>query len=198
MKTRAFAITAALLAAVLVTSGTPAFAGSVHLTGSLSADSLQATGPHQSIGSFTGASQPPFAGVGWEVIIGKVGFGGEYDVNFTRMAPGSWWLDWYAQPLFLSWHPFRNGSVLDPFAQAGLGSAGRVFIDQWTGDAASNLLISIFPFVAAGLSLDLSGFLLSGKVSYVPFTTPPPATVFSSYPLGNIQATLSAGIAIDW
>jgi hypothetical protein len=28
--------------------------------------------------------------------------------------------------------------------------------------------------------------------------TPPPATVFSNYPLGSVQVTLSAGIALDW
>lgn len=59
-------------------------------------------------------------------------------------------------------------------------------------------MISIFPFVAGGLSLDLSGFLLSGKVSCVPFMTPPPASAFDNYPLGNFQVTLGAGIAIDW
>jgi len=198
MKTRALAMMVVLLTGILAAIGVPASAGSVHLTGSLSADSLQRLGPPQSINSFTGPSQPPFAGVGWEVIVGRVGLGGEYDVNFTRSAPGSWWVDWYAQPLFLSWHPFRTGSVVDPFAQAGLGSAGRVFIDQWTGSAADNMLISIFPFVAGGLSLDLDGFLVSGKVSYAPFMTPPPATAFSNYPMGNFQVTLGAGIAIDW
>jgi hypothetical protein len=74
-----------------------------------------------------------------------------------------------------------------------------VYLQEWPESAVSdNLYISIYPFVAAGLGLDLSGFLLSGKVSYAPFMSAPPASPISSYPLGNIQVTLSAGIAIDW
>lgn len=89
MKTRTFPMTVALLTGALAAIGLPAFAGSVHLTGSLSADNLQRSGSPQTIDSFASPSQPPFAGVGWEVIIGRVGFGGEYDANFTRNAPGA-------------------------------------------------------------------------------------------------------------
>ncbi len=191
MKTGALAVTATILAAALALSAGPAFAGSARLTGNYST-------ARQSIDAFAGPSQPPFCGVGWELVLGRVGLGGEYDVSFTRPVQGAWWLDWYTQPLFVSWHPFRTGSVVDPFVQAGVGCAGRVFIDEWTGSAASNLQLSIFPFVAGGLALDLSGFLLSGKVAYVPFMTAPPATVFSAYPLGNVQVTIAAGIAVDW
>ena len=152
----------------------------------------------QIIDTFSSPGQPPFGGVGWEVIIGRVGFGGEYGASFSRTSQGPWWVDWMTQPLFLSYHPFRSGYFLDPFIQAGVGCAGRVYLDQWTGDATGNLYLSIYPFVAAGLSLDLSGFLVSGKVSYAPFMTSPPAPSISSYPLGNVQVTLAAGIAIDW
>ncbi len=198
MKTRAFTITVAILAATLGAIGAPGFAGSLHLTGGVSTDYLRGPNAQQIIDSFASPSQPPFSGVGWEVIIGKVGFGGEYDASFIRAGQGTWWVDWYAQPLFLSWHPFRAGSVLDPFVQAGLGSAGRAFVGDWAGNLSSNLYISIFPFVAGGLALDLSGFLLSGKVSYAPFMSPPPGTVFNDYPPGNVQVTFAAGIAIDW
>ncbi len=198
MKTRVFTITVAILAATLGGVGAPAFAGSFHLTGGVSADYLRGPDAQQIIDSFASPSQPPFSGVGWEVIIGKVGFGGEYDANFIRSSQGTWWVDWYTQPLFVSWHPFRTGSVLDPFVQAGLGSAGRAFMGQWMGSVSDNMRISVFPFVAGGLALDLSGVLLSGKVSYAPFMSPPPGTAFSDYPLGNVQVTLGAGIAIDW
>jgi hypothetical protein len=70
----AFALAIALVS-------TPTFANSVHLTGNLQADYLKAA--HQIIGTFTSPDQPPFAGVGWEVIIGKVGFGG----TTTRISP---------------------------------------------------------------------------------------------------------------
>ena len=199
MRTRIFAITAAIVASVLAATGTSGFANSVHLTGGLSADYLRGPSARQIIDSFTGPSQSPFTGFGWEVIIDRVGFGGEYDVDFTRTTQGLWWLDWYSQPLFLSYHPFKTrATVLDPFVQAGLGSAGRVFMGEWTGNPATNLYLSLFPFIAGGLSLDLSGFLLSGKVSYAPFMTPAPATSFNEYPLGNVQVTFSAGIALDW
>ncbi|MGA2766030.1 MAG: hypothetical protein ABSG17_22035 [Spirochaetia bacterium] len=199
MRTRAFILPVAFFAVIILAAiGAPAFAGSVHLTGSLSADFLKGPSAQQIIDSFTSTGQPPFSGFGWEVIIGKVGLGGEYDASFFRTTTGAWWLDWYSQPLFLSYHFFRTGYFLDPFLQAGLGGAGRVHLDEWTGSDASNLYISIFPFIAGGLSLDLSGLLLSGKVSYAPFMTPPPATVFSNSPLGSVQVTLSAGIALDW
>ncbi len=199
MRFRASAITAATFALAIAAIGTPVFAGSVHLTGNLQADFLKGPSAHQIIDTFTSPGQPPFAGVGWEVIIDRVGFGGDYSASFTRTPMGSWWLDWLAQPLFLSYHFFRSGHTLDPFVQAGVGCAGRVYLQDWPQTQVSdNLSISIFPFVAAGLGLDLSGLLVSAKMSYAPFMSAPPASPISSYPLGNVQMTLSAGIAIDW
>jgi hypothetical protein len=140
----------------------------------------------QIIDTFTSPDQPPFAGVGWEVIIGKVGFGGEYDADFTRTPQGTWWLDWITQPLFLSYHFFRTSYFFDPFIQAGVGCAGRVYLQQWPESGiSSDLFISIYPFVAAGLGLDLSGFLLSTKVSYAPFMSAPPASPITAYPWGT-------------
>jgi hypothetical protein len=199
MRFRSSAITVATFALAIAAIGTPVFAGSVHLTGNLQADYLKGPSAQQIIDTFTSPGQPPFCGVGWEVIIGKVGFGGDYSASFTKTPMGSWWLDWLAQPLFLSYHFFRSGYTLDPFVQAGLGCAGRVYLQDWPETQVSNnLFISIFPFIAAGLGLDLNGFLLSAKMSYAPFMSAPPASPISSYPLGNVLVTLSAGIAIDW
>lgn len=203
MKIRAHALPAAAVAAtfvvlILAAAGSPCFAGSVHLTGSLSADFLSGTSTQGIIGTFASPDQPLFGGVGWEVILGRVGFGGEYLASFLRAADSTWWLDWYAQPLFLSFHPLRSGFTLDPFVQAGLGCSGRVFLHHWSGSPYSNLYLSIFPFVAAGLSLNLDGFLIGTKVSYAPFMTPPPATSFQNSPLGPVQVTVSAGVALDW
>jgi len=199
MRTRASAIAAATFALAISALSAPVFAGSVHLTGNLQADYLKGPNAQQIIDSFTSPGQSPFAGVGWEVIIGKVGFGGQYGASFTRTPQGTWWLDWDAQPLFLGYHFFRTGYFLDPFVQAGLGCAGRVYLEDWPRSALSNnLFISIYPFVAAGLGLDLSGFLVSARVSYAPFMSAPPASPITAYPLGNVQVTLSAGIAIDW
>lgn len=199
MRFRALAITAATFAVAIAAIGTPVFAGSVHLTGNLQADFLKGPTAQQIIDTFTTPGQPPFGGVGWEVIIGRVGFGGDYSAAFTRTPQGTWWLDWITQPLFLSYHFFRTGYFLDPFVQAGMGCAGRVYLQEWLESAVgNNLYISIYPFVAAGLALDLSGFLVQGKMSYAPYMTPPPASPISSYPLGSVQVTLSAGIALNW
>ena len=178
---------------------TPVFAGSVHLTGNLQADYFKGPGAQQSISSFPDPGQPPFCGLGWEVVIDKVGFGGDYSAAFTKTPQQTWWLDWLAQPIFLSYHFFRSGYTLDPFLQAGVGCAGRVYLQAWPKTAISNnLFISIFPFVAAGLGLDLGGFLLSAKASYAPFMSAPPGSPITSYPLGNVLVTFSAGAAIDW
>jgi len=203
MKSRASALPVAAVAAAIslvitAAAAAPCAAGSVHLTGSLSQDFLRGTSAQTIIGTFTGPEQPRFAGLGWEVILGKVGFGGDYMASFLRAPDTQWWLDWYAQPLFLSFHPLRRGFALDPFVQAGLGSAGRVLLHRWTGTPDSNLFLSVFPFVAGGLDLNLDGFLIGAKVSYAPFMTPPPATAFDNAPIGQIQATVSVGIALDW
>jgi len=199
MKFRASAITAATFAFAVAALGTPTFAGSVHLTGNLQEDFPKGTSGQQIIDSFASPDQPPFSGVGWEVIIGKVGIGGDYGAVFTRTPRDTWWLDWIAQPLFLSYHFLRTGYFLDPFVQAGLGCAGRVYLQEWPETAvSSNLFISIYPFVAAGIGLDLSGLLVSTKVSYAPFMSAPPASPIYAYPLGNFQVTVSAGVALDW
>lgn len=199
MKLRASAITAAAFAFALAAFGTPGFAGSVHLTGNLQADFLKSPSGQQIIDSFVGPDQPPFAGVGWEVIVGKVSIGGDYSAVFTRTPQSTWWLDWITQPLFLGYHFFKSGYFLDPFVQAGIGCAGRVYLQDWPETAVSNnLFISIYPFLAAGIGLDLSGFLVSTKVSYAPFMSAPPASPISAYPLGSVQVTVSAGVALDW
>jgi hypothetical protein len=193
MKTKALAMLIALAC-----SSTPCFAGSVHLTGNLGSDFSKGPTAQQVISTFTDPAQQPYGGFGWEVVLGKMGFGGDYSVSFFRNDASQWWLDWYGQPLFISFHPLRSRMLLDPYLQAGLGSAGRVFLGEWSGPAPSNLYLSIFPFAAAGLSLNLEGFLVGAKVSYAPFLTPPPATGFSNAPIGNIQVTLSVGVALGW
>jgi len=193
MKTRTLAILI-----VLAAFAAPCFAGSVHLAGNLGANFFKGPTAQQVVNTFADPEQPLFGGFGWEVILGKLGFGGDYSVDFFRTPLSQWWLDWYGQAFFLSFHPLKSRILFDPFLQVGLGSAGRVFLGAWTGPAPANLSLSLFPFVAGGVSLNLDGFLLGAKVSYAPFLTPPPATDFANAPIGNIQVTLSAGIALGW
>jgi hypothetical protein len=187
-----------VLTLALAGLGVPCFGGAVHLTGSLAADFLTTPSAEQIINTFAVGSQPLLCGVGWEVVLNRIGFGGDYLVNFFRHPGSDWWLDWYGQAFYLSYHLFGAHALVDPFLQVGLGCAGRVHLADWTGPATENLLLSLFPFVSAGVAFNLDGLLLAGKVSWTPFVMPPPVTDFANYPLGKLQVTLSAGLSLGW
>jgi hypothetical protein len=178
--------------------GMPCAASAVHLTGNFSADFLGSASASQSVAALAIGSQPLFWGVGWEVIIGKVGFGGDYMVSFFRDSTPQWWLDWYAPALYISYHPIGANSSLDPFFEAGVGSAGQVMLARRPPVGSTNLSLALFPFVAAGLSLDLDGLLLGAKLAYTPAISPIPATEIPRYPLGSLQVTVTAGISLGW
>ena len=198
MRFMASATTAAAFTLAIALVSTPTFANSVHLTGNLQADYMKGPTAQQIIDTFTSPDQPPFAGVGWEVIIGKVGFGGEYDADFTRTPQGTWWLDWITQPLFLSYHFFRTSYFFDPFIQAGVGCAGGVYPQQWPeSEISSDLLISIYPLLAlASLSISAAFSFrlrclmrrLGRRRLHHPLRPTP----------WGVQMTVSDGIAIDW
>jgi hypothetical protein len=175
------------LVLALALFGAPAFAGVVRLTGNLSADIRGNSSDGQSVNTFTVAGQPLF----W-------GFGGDYGVSFFRDAGTQWWMDWCAPALFLSYHPLGAKSFLDPFFQVGVGSAGRVMLARRPLRAPDGLELSLFPFVAAGLAVNLDGLLLAAKAAYTPVTTPIPATDIPGRPLGTLQVTLSAGVSFGW
>jgi hypothetical protein len=187
-----------VLALVLVALSSPGFAGAVHLTGDLSADFLGAASAEQIISAFSVGNQPLFAGFGWEVILDRVGFGGDLMVNFFRDTAGSWWLDWYAPALYLSFHPLGANWILDPFIQVGAGCAGQVLLDRTCMPDNPNLSLSLFPFVAAGLALNLDGLLLSAKAAYTPYKAPVPVTSIPAMDLGLLQVSLSAGLSLGW
>jgi len=123
-------------------------------------------------------------------------------VSFSQDAGAHWWLDWNAPALFVAFHPLPGRSFLDPFVQMGVGSAGRVFLDQqppYGGPGSrQDLSLSLFPFVGAGLSLNLDGFLLSMKGVYTPYASAVPATDIPAYPMGKFQVTVSGGVSIGW
>ena len=182
-----------VLVLVLSALGMPCFAGAVHLTGSLSADFLGDTSTQQIINTFAVGDQPLFWGPGWEVILDRAGFGGDYQVSFWQDADTQWWLDWYAPALFLSFHPFGGTAFLDPFLAVGIGTAGRVALSpRGMGMGHMNPgfqdlpYLSIFPFAAAGLSLNLDGLLIGAKFTYTPAQLPVP-TGLPPYPLGKFQ-----------
>ena len=191
-----------VLVLALAALGMPCYAGAVHLTGIVSADFLGGNSPSQIINNFTTGDQPLFWGFGWEVIVDHFGFGGDYMVSFFQDAGQNWWLDWHAPAIFLSFHPLGGRSFLDPFFQAGVGSSGRVFLGQQTVSTgpgpAQDLSLSLFPFVGAGLALNLENVLLSAKVVYIPYLSQVPATDIPGYPMRRFQVTMSAGISLGW
>lgn len=186
------------LVLTLAALSAPCFASAVHLTGNLSADFFQVTSADQIIATFSGSDQSILWGFGWEVILDRLGFGGDYNVRFFQDTTSAWWLDWVVPVLFMSYHPFGSNRILDPFLQVGFGSAGRVNIDGGEGRYADNLYLSLFPFIAAGLALNLDGLLLSAKAAYTPYNGEIPAADIAAYPLGKLQVTLSAGLCIGW
>jgi hypothetical protein len=191
--------TALVLTFVLTVLGAPCFASAVHVTGNLTADFALGTSAPQIISAFTGGSQPVLWGFGWEVILGRMGFGGDYEVNFYRDPDSAWWLDWFAPALYLSLHPLGANRFLDPFVQVGVGNAGRVYLEGVPVPPFSDrLLLSLFPFVAAGLGVNIDGLLVSAKVAYTPWNGEIPVTSIPLYPLGTLQVTLTAGLSLGW
>jgi hypothetical protein len=189
---------ACVLALALVPAAMP-FAGAVHLTTDISADFLQGTSAPQIIATFGAADQPLLWGLGWEVIPGRIGFGGGYQVSFSQDAGAGWWLDWYAPALYLSVHPVGARRFLDPFLEAGMGCAGRVFLSGMsTSVPGQSLSIALFPFAAGGLSLNLDGLLVGAKVIFTPYKVRIPVTSIAAYPLGSFQAMFSAGVSLGW
>ena len=193
MKLKAFVLALALLPAAIP------FAGAVHLTTDLSADFLQGTSGQQIITTFAVADQPLLWGFGWEVIPGRMGFGGDYQVSFSQDASAGWWLDWYAPALYLSWHPVGGRQFLDPFLEVGMGCAGRVSISAPPEAVFSrSLYLALFPFVAGGLSLNLDGLMVGAKVACTPYKAQIPVTSIPMDPLGTFQVTLTAGVSLGW
>jgi hypothetical protein len=186
------------LVKTLAALGVPCFASAVHLTADVSANFLGGSPTQQIVNTFSIGDQPLFWGLGWEVILGRVGLGGDYMVDFFKDSGSQWWLDWYAPALYLSFHPIGANHFIDPFIQAGIGSAGRVLLRHMSMNPGGNLMISIFPYVAGGLSFNLDGLLLGLKATYTPLHAEIPVTYIPAYPLGTFQVALSAGFSIGW
>lgn len=160
-----------------------------------------------------------FWGPQMEIIVDRVGFGWHTLVNFDHRETGftdpayDWTLDWLGD-FFVSYHFFGGGSFLDPFVELGFGNAGRVDLGDESGywaeidgawkyevapwdpteEAVQNL--ALYPYVGAGLALDLGGLLVGARLAYRPTVLPIPATQFEVYPLTNFQVGLFGGIAL--
>lgn len=195
LKTKRIVIAAVLVAVV---AGTGFAQTRVLLTGDAVANFEQRPTASEVVDSFATANQPLYWGFGFEVVHRHLGFGGLYTVNFVRSSPSDWWLDWYGEAFYLSYHLFRHRTLIDPFLSLGLGSAGRV----WLGPAPAStmagapLLLSVFPVVSAGLGVNLDGLYFGGKLSYLPVVAPPPVSPFDNVPLGRFLFTASFGLSL--
>ena len=187
-----------LIAALFVAATTAGFSETqVRLTGQISLDFAQRPSVKEATDAFGDNQELLMWGPGWEVIIDHISLGGNYLVNFFRDDTQDWWLDYYSEPLYVGYHLLGARSFVDPFVQVGIGSAGRVYLEDEKEPVGHDpLYLSIFPFVSGGLAVDLDGFVIGGRWAYYPTITPPPATDFDNYPLDNFQVSFFAGIAI--
>lgn len=165
----------------------------VDLTAVISKDFAVSPSLDQAVGALQ--AQTPLGGFGWEVIFGHIGIGGSYAVDFHKDAPSAWWLDWESQALYASFHILGCKSFIDPFVDAGIGCAGRVFLGP-SADAGSALALTIYPFVSAGAALELNGLRVGAKLSYALGQSAIPVTEIPEYPLGNFQLSAFAGFSI--
>jgi len=144
------------------------------------------------------------SGLYWEVLLDHVGFGMTYLVDFqSQESPYPqldylWFADWVGS-FDLRYHFFED-FFLDPFLEAGLGSAGRVDISSYREHelpaAESPLELSIFGQVGGGLALRLSGLHVGARLLWRVFNEIPPATQFDPYPLKGFRFDLFGGFSL--
>ena len=144
------------------------------------------------------------SGLYWEVLRDHVGFGMTYLVDFQRLdSPYPemqylWFVDWVGS-FDLRYHFFED-FFLDPFLEAGLGSAGRVDISSYEENGLPGvedpLELSVFGQVGGGLAFRLSGLHLGARLLYRVFNDVPPATEFQPYPLKGFRFDLFGGFSL--
>ena len=144
------------------------------------------------------------SGLYWEVLRDHLGFGMTYLVDFQRLdSPYPemeylWFVDWVGS-FDLRYHFFED-FFLDPFLEAGLGSAGRVDISSYEENGLPGvedpLQLSVFGQVGGGLAFRLSGLHLGARLLYRVFNNVPPATEFQPYPLKGFRFDLFGGFSL--
>jgi len=144
------------------------------------------------------------SGLYWEVLPGHLGFGMTYLVDFQKQASPYpqldylWFVDWVGS-FDLRYH-FLTDFFLDPFLEAGLGSAGRADITAYEqhglAGAENPLQLSLFAQVGAGLALRLPGLHVGTRLLWRPVNEVPPATQFQPYPLKNFRVDVFGGFSL--
>lgn len=152
----------------------------------------------------------PIYGMVWEVIFNNLGLGGHYGVNFDKIVDNGiteeWVMDWKGD-MFLSYHLFGKKTLIDPFAEIGVGNAGRVNIkvDEHTDKCRYNhdydceheesnvTNMSLYSYTSVGLAVNLSDLIIGAKVNYLNGVMEIPATNFKNYPMENLTFTIFTG-----
>jgi hypothetical protein len=193
----------------------------IFLTGLLLAASIGAFGENVRIGAAVGAemlTRPTYeaiqrefdegtnllSGLYWEVLMDHVGLGMTYLVDFQKLESPYpqleylWYLDWVGS-LDLRYH-FFEAFFLDPFLEAGVGSAGRVDISAYEENGLPGvedpLELSLFGQVGGGLALRFSCLHVGARLLWRVFNEIPPATQFQPYPLKSFRFELFGGFSL--
>jgi hypothetical protein len=172
------------------------FAGTrVRLTGVVCSEFMDVPGSTEKDAVFFNPEQS-YWGFGWEVICGHYGLGGSYCTDFERDAGRQWNVEWYSEVIYMSYHFFQTGWIVDPFVHVGLGNAGSVFLSDDDNNIRDRLLLTIFPVLGAGITCERDGFCAGLSINYTPLMSPVPVTDFDVYPIKNVQAVIFCGVAI--
>ena len=135
---------------------------------------------------------------------GKLGFGltsllGYNKVDVAAPVYKERWLD-YITSLDLRFHFLGPRAFLDPFVEAGFGTAGRSDVTDYEAvGAGSNDFtptnLSLFGQVGGGLAVKLAIFQLGARFDWRFWNGAVPGTSFDPYPLKNFSVALFGGLA---
>ena len=160
-------------------------------------------------------------GLYWEVLIDKVGFGMRYLGRFDAVGydstdlreTDSWWIDWKGD-LFISYHLFEQRSLLDPFVQYGIGSAGRSSLEsdghyevdkagdyryvsyEERGDEARVTHLALYQYLAGGLAVNLSNLQLGARFGYNLVEQGLPGGTYPPDGSNRFEVSLFGGVAL--
>ena len=161
------------------------------------------------------------AGLYWELLFDKVGVGMRYMGRFDEhtyesselAAEESWWLDWKGD-LYISYHLFEQRSLLDPFVQYGIGTAGRSSLESdghyeesvdgeiryvaYDGEDDTDRLasVSLYQYVGGGMALNLSRLQIGAKLNYNLVNQALPGGMYEPNGTNRFEVSLFGGVAL--
>jgi hypothetical protein len=167
-----------------------------------------------------------FSGIEVEIWIGSVGFGGRYVARFdqfevtdadVRAETGEdtdWWLD-QKSDIFLSYHIFGGGALIDPYVRYGVGFAAQIDLDngvyydeeskEWSSSRPDSYVGSdeirnaaIYQYLGAGLQTNLRGLVIGVGLDYTVLNQKVYADGYDwgLYPNERFEGRIYGGVAI--